>query len=48
MVADEWAFTAEDVLWRRSKCGLMMSGPERERVAAYISSCSPNPQSPAQ
>jgi glycerol-3-phosphate dehydrogenase len=36
MVTDEWAVTAEDVLWRRSKCGLMMSGPERDRVAAYL------------
>jgi len=36
MLTDEWAVTAEDVLWRRSKCGLMMSGPERERVAAYL------------
>jgi glycerol-3-phosphate dehydrogenase len=36
MLTDEWAFTAEDVLWRRSKCGLMMAGPERERVASFI------------
>ncbi|HEY4371352.1 MAG TPA: glycerol-3-phosphate dehydrogenase [Burkholderiales bacterium] len=36
MRADEWAVTAEDVLWRRSKCGLMMSGPQRERVAAFL------------
>ena len=36
MLTDEWAFTAEDVLWRRSKCGLMMAGPEREKVEAYV------------
>ena len=36
MLTDEWAFTPEDVLWRRSKCGLMMTGPERERVTAYV------------
>ena len=36
MLTDEWAFTAEDVLWRRSKCGLMMASPERERVTAYV------------
>lgn len=36
MRTDEWAFTAEDVLWRRSKCGLMMTAPERERVAAHF------------
>ena len=38
MLTDEWALTAEDVLWRRSKCGLMMAVPERERVAAFIAS----------
>jgi glycerol-3-phosphate dehydrogenase len=32
----EWATTAEDVLWRRTKCGLHMSAAERERVSAYI------------
>ncbi|HEX4328664.1 MAG TPA: glycerol-3-phosphate dehydrogenase [Burkholderiales bacterium] len=37
MRTDEWALTAEDVLWRRSKCGLIMSGPQRERVAEYLS-----------
>jgi glycerol-3-phosphate dehydrogenase len=36
MIADEWAYTAEDVLWRRSKCGLIMSDPERQRVSAYL------------
>ncbi len=34
--ADEWAQTAEDVLWRRTKCGLPMSARQRERVAAHI------------
>jgi glycerol-3-phosphate dehydrogenase len=29
----EWARTAEDVLWRRSKAGLAMSEPQRVRVA---------------
>lgn len=32
----EWAYTAEDVLWRRSKCGLHMSEPQRSRVAAWM------------
>ena len=30
----EWAQTAEDVLWRRTKAGLAMSEAQRERVAA--------------
>jgi len=34
----EWAETADDVLWRRSKCGLHMTEPQRIRVAAYLAS----------
>jgi glycerol-3-phosphate dehydrogenase len=34
--AEEWAVTAEDVLWRRSKLGLHMTEPERDAVAAYM------------
>jgi glycerol-3-phosphate dehydrogenase len=32
----EWAQGAEDVLWRRSKAGLLMNSAQRERVAAAI------------
>jgi glycerol-3-phosphate dehydrogenase len=32
----EWARTAEDVLWRRSKLGLHMSEAERAAVAAFM------------
>ncbi|MGH8672849.1 MAG: hypothetical protein ACREVG_00910 [Burkholderiales bacterium] len=32
-VDHEWARTAEDVLWRRTKAGLHMSEPQRARVA---------------
>jgi len=31
----EWARTADDVLWRRTKLGLHMSTADRERVAAW-------------
>ena len=31
-VQEEWAHSAEDVLWRRTKCGLHMSETQRERV----------------
>jgi glycerol-3-phosphate dehydrogenase len=34
MRTHEWARTAEDVLWRRTKLGLHMSATEREGVAA--------------
>ncbi len=33
----EWARTAEDVLWRRSKLGLRLGVAETERVAAWFS-----------
>jgi glycerol-3-phosphate dehydrogenase len=33
---EEWARSAEDVLWRRTKCGLAMREADRARVAAYV------------
>ncbi|HEX9807639.1 MAG TPA: glycerol-3-phosphate dehydrogenase [Alteraurantiacibacter sp.] len=33
---EEWAVSAEDILWRRSKLGLHMSEAEREAVAEYM------------
>ena len=33
---DEWASTAEDILWRRTKCGLSMTRDECTRVAEYV------------
>lgn len=38
LAAEEWARTAEDVLWRRSKCGLHMDQAGRQEVAAYMAS----------
>jgi glycerol-3-phosphate dehydrogenase len=35
-VEREWAKTAEDVLWRRSKTGLLMTPAQRERVAQVL------------
>jgi glycerol-3-phosphate dehydrogenase len=32
----EWALTADDVLWRRSKLGLRVTGEDGERLAAYM------------
>jgi glycerol-3-phosphate dehydrogenase len=32
----EWAQTADDVLWRRSKLGLRFSAEERERLARFM------------
>jgi glycerol-3-phosphate dehydrogenase len=36
----EWAATAEDVLWRRTKCGLHMTEAERAAVATAMADCS--------
>jgi len=37
-VADEWARSAEDVLWRRTKAGLHLSPDQRDRVGTYVRS----------
>lgn len=34
--AHEWAVTAEDVLWRRTKLGLRLSASERAALEAYL------------
>jgi glycerol-3-phosphate dehydrogenase len=36
LVEHEWAVTAEDVLWRRTKAGLSMTPAQREAVARYL------------
>jgi len=35
-VAHEWASSADDILWRRTKCGLAMTLAQREAVASYL------------
>jgi glycerol-3-phosphate dehydrogenase len=37
-VTHEWAQSADDVLWRRSKCGLHMTPAQRTRVAEALNS----------
>ena len=41
MLRVEWARTADDVLWRRSKCGLGMNDAARARVAAHVTRAVP-------
>ncbi len=36
LIGQEFALTAEDILWRRSKQGLHLSPVERARVSAYL------------
>jgi glycerol-3-phosphate dehydrogenase len=36
LMRHEWAETADDVLWRRSKLGLVLSKEAREAVARFM------------
>jgi len=36
LVEQEWAASAEDVLWRRTKAGLSLDAGQREAVARYL------------
>ncbi len=36
LVREEWARDADDVLWRRTKCGLPMTAAQRNAVAEYL------------
>ena len=36
VIRHEWARTPEDILWRRTKCGLHMDAQAREQAAAFI------------
>jgi glycerol-3-phosphate dehydrogenase len=36
LLAHEWARSAEDVLWRRTKAGLQLTPGQREAVARYL------------
>ena len=36
LIAEEWARTADDVLWRRTKLGLRVSAGDRARLDTYI------------
>jgi glycerol-3-phosphate dehydrogenase len=40
MVENEWAHTAEDVLWRRSKLGLTSTAEERTAISQFIATLS--------
>ena len=35
-IKHEWAIQPDDILWRRTKCGLHMDAAERERASAFI------------
>jgi glycerol-3-phosphate dehydrogenase len=37
----EWAVTADDILWRRSKLGLVLDDQAATRLTAWLASASP-------
>lgn len=43
LMAQEWALTAEDVLFRRSKLGLRFSGEQRQALAEYMAAQAARP-----
>lgn len=43
LMANEWARKPEDILWRRTKCGLHMTAGERERFSQWFAGESLNP-----
>ena len=45
LMAQEWAQTADDVLWRRTKLGLLASGQDREAVARFMAETAADPAS---
>ncbi len=46
LMQHEWARTAEDVLWRRSKLGLRLSAEEAERLDAWMRTAGADSQTP--
>ena len=42
LMRHEWAREADDVLWRRTKCGLWASASDRERLAHWMAQHRPN------
>lgn len=45
LVSQEWAMTAEDILWRRSKLGLTLDKGECDAVAELVAKLSKSPSS---
>jgi len=41
LIFNEWALTADDVLWRRTKQGLYINEQQQRMLGAYISQTAP-------
>lgn len=46
LVDQEWAMTAEDVVWRRSKLGLLITTESVQRIDQWIAANRPTPEPP--
>lgn len=46
LVEHEWACSADDILWRRTKCGLHMSAQQRAEFAVFFSAYKPSAPAP--
>ncbi len=46
LMASEWALTADDIVWRRSKLGLRLSADEIAGIDAWIAAQRARPESP--
>ena len=44
LASNEWAMSAADVVWRRSKLGLRMSAAEVQDLDAYLGTLQARPQ----
>jgi glycerol-3-phosphate dehydrogenase len=42
LCSEEWATTAHDILWRRSKLGLFTTPAEQEKLKEYLSKVEQN------
>ena len=43
LMRDEWAQTADDVLWRRTKLGLLASGQDRDEIGRFMAAVAGEP-----
>lgn len=39
----EWALTADDILWRRTKCGLHINTQQKQALVDYLHACTTTP-----
>lgn len=47
LVAHEWACSVDDILWRRSKLGLLLSATEKTDLAEYLNTLDKGPRTKA-